>query len=172
MKRHDYTTLKGVVDLHFPGSSFRSHVPDPHSTLLLDEVILARIAIPIRRFVCVAMANPRCFFDITIGGVPTGRIVFEVSTLSPDYRASDSRTYTARFLRQVLSLYTCSLMCYTFGSLVSVDTFFFYLQLRADVVPKTAGVYKALYKYIQKAVANCMWMLVVKISIESIERIC
>ena len=62
-------------------------------------------------------------------------------------------------------------MCYTFGSLVSVDTLFFYLQLRADVVPKTAGVYKALYKYIQKAVANCMWMLVVKISIETIERI-
>ena len=46
------------------------------------EVILARIIFPIRRFVSAAMARPKCYFDISIGGKPAGRIVFEVSTLS------------------------------------------------------------------------------------------
>jgi hypothetical protein len=27
------------------------------------------------------MANPKCYFDITIGGKPAGRIVMEVKTL-------------------------------------------------------------------------------------------
>ena len=87
------------------------------------------------------MANPRCFFDITIGGKQAGRIVFEVSTLFFDYRANDSRTHAVRFfLRLVFSLY---MLAYVTPFVLSTDTFFFYLQLRADVVPKTAGLYKA-----------------------------
>lgn len=86
------------------------------------------------------MAKPRCFFDITIGGSPTGRIVFEVSTLSFDYRAYDSCTHTAHFfLRQIV----IALVRICATPLLTVDAFFCYLQLRADVVPKTAGRYKA-----------------------------
>ena len=53
------------------------------------------------------MARPKVFFDMTIGGKPAGRIVFEVSTLSVScmsiymfaHREYDSCTARARSLR-------------------------------------------------------------------------
>ena len=78
----------------------------PHSALPFGEVILARISFSIRRFVSAAMSNPKCYFDITIGGKPTGRIIFEVSILSFGFRVYDSCTHAVRFLlRQGFSLY-------------------------------------------------------------------
>jgi hypothetical protein len=35
------------------------------------------------------MANPRVFFDITIGGSPAGRIVFEVCIFYPNLAADN-----------------------------------------------------------------------------------
>lgn len=97
----------------FPRCLFCSHVPDRlYSVLPFLEVDLAEISFSIRRFVCAAMARPRCFFDITIGGKPTGRIVFEVSTLSFDCRAYDSCTHSTLFLRLVFSLYLFAYVLY------------------------------------------------------------
>lgn len=100
----------------FPGCLFCSNVPDRlHSALPFHEVILARISLLIRRFVCAAMARPKCFFDITIGGKPAGRIVFEVSTLSFGCRSYDSCTHPACFfLRQVFALYLFAYVLYLY----------------------------------------------------------
>lgn len=100
----------------FPGRSFCSHVRNRLQLALpFAQVILARINFSIRRFVSAAMANPRCYFDITIGGKATGRIIFEVSTLSSIVHVQDLiklscmwqlHTHTAHsFLRPVFSLY-------------------------------------------------------------------
>ena len=84
-----------------------------HSALPFHEVILARSVLSIRRFVCAAMVNPKCFFDITIGGKPAGRIVFEVSTLSFDYRAYDSCTATTHFFFDKLFFIVLVRVCAT-----------------------------------------------------------
>ena len=41
---------------------------------------MANIGVPrlFRRFMSAAMANPKCFFDVTAGGAQVGRIVMEV----------------------------------------------------------------------------------------------
>jgi len=92
------------------------------------------------------MARPKCFFDITIGGNAAGRIVFEVSVLSFDYRPYDSCAHTARFFSSTSFFIVLFRICAT--PLLAVDTFFCYLQLRADVVPKTAGLYKSLFSLV------------------------
>lgn len=136
----------------FPGRSFCSHVRNRLQLALpFAQVILARINFSIRRFVSAAMANPRCYFDITIGGKATGRIIFEVSTLSSIVHVQDLiklscmwqlLAHTHSTLFSSTSFFTVLVRrCAT--PLLSVDTFFCYLQLRADVVPKTAGLYKA-----------------------------
>ena len=44
------------------------------------SVVMANIGVPrlFRRFMSAAMANPKCFFDVTAGGAQVGRIVMEV----------------------------------------------------------------------------------------------
>lgn len=89
------------------------------SPSLSREVILARISFSVRRFISAAMAKPRCFFDIKIGDKPAGRIIFEVSVLSFDYRPYDSCAHTARFfLRQVSSLYLFAYVLHLYWRLI------------------------------------------------------
>ena len=131
----------GVAGLHIQGAHL-AHTCLIVYTLALPfgEVILARVSFSIRRFVSVAMAKPKCYFDITIGGQPAGRIVFEVSAVSFDYRAYDSCIHTARFFpRQVFALFLFAYVLHLYLQLI----LFCYLQLRGDVVPKTAGLYKS-----------------------------
>lgn len=73
------------------------------------------------------MAKPRVFFDITAGGSPAGRIVIEVHTIFLQFWFCYYR-YGFRYCHAVLMHANAS----------TVNTFFL-LQLRADVVPKTAG---------------------------------
>ena len=78
----------------------------------------------------IKMALPRVFFDITIGGAPAGRIVMEV-------RETDYLLNMCRFNPAMLSLsgfkwVFCINLCVSY---LCVS------QLRADVVPKTAGMW-------------------------------
>jgi len=91
------------------------------------------------------MAKPRCYFDITVGGKPTGRIDFEVSTHFSSIIVHITVAHTQHsFFFDKFFHRTCSAVVRVCAiPLLTVDTFFCYLQLRADVVPKTAGLYKA-----------------------------
>ena len=66
---------------HFPGRQYTRafRVKSFTSALPFEHPTLARFIFSFCRFASTAMARPKVFFDITIGGKAEGRIVMEVS---------------------------------------------------------------------------------------------
>lgn len=66
---------------HFAGSQYTRafRVKSITLTLPFEHPILARLIFSFCRFASTAMAKPKVFFDISIGGRSEGRIVMEVS---------------------------------------------------------------------------------------------
>lgn len=72
--------LKGVSAGVCQGQYSRAFRTESFTSALPFEVSdLARLTYLFCRFASTAMARPRVYFDITIGGAPAGRIVMEVS---------------------------------------------------------------------------------------------
>lgn len=68
------------------------------------------------------MANPRVYFDISIGGKASGRIIMQVRRKAADFSFMWKRNLKAK-MYFLLRLHNVCV-----------------LQLHADVVPKTAGM--------------------------------
>ncbi|KAJ3029423.1 UNVERIFIED_CONTAM: hypothetical protein HDU68_012190 [Siphonaria sp. JEL0065] len=99
------------------GTSILAMLPDS-AERYMSTPLFADISIE-SDIVGVAKKNPKVYFDITVGGKPMGRIVMEVEALSliPDHTTLPNIHITRKS---------------------------FIIQLRADVVPKTAENFRAL----------------------------
>ena len=88
------------------------------------------------------MAKPKVYFDMTVGGQSVGRIVMEVCTNLSKFKAVRAVFYGCfTFEEEPNTLAACTSF-YVF--IVTEINFLVLLQLRADVVPKTAGTFSDL----------------------------
>ena len=91
------------------------------------------------RYLCT-MSKPRCFFDVTAGGKSIGRVVIEVGNKL-------SRNFALQRQSQIRPLASFPHVAWERADLAELEVidkvllvlFAVFLQLRSDVVPKTAG---------------------------------